>query len=272
MPFFLEKALQEVAAAKGRPFPPSQASSMLGPLPPGLESGPPGLGVSSLLAEPMLPLEQDILGANLPLGMLSPRDPSAEVGGYSVESSAPLQDARCISGSSSAAASASVPPPPPPTASFISVGSRNHPNACKEPCRYVKRKGGCRYGASCPSCHLCFWRRPRPAEDVSEGISGISEGTKGHPFNCAPACRYVRRRDGCRDGANCKNCHACFWKRDGKGDSAGSGKITQPAADSADDSPAVEAAVQPQLGEGTKKLQGLLEELLLGQLTGHTEA
>merc|ERR1719330_2009176 len=37
----------------------------------------------------------------------------------------------------------------------VSAGSMGHPHACAAPCRYVKRKGGCREGASCPQCHLC---------------------------------------------------------------------------------------------------------------------
>lgn len=44
-----------------------------------------------------------------------------------------------------------------------------HPHACAGACRYVKRKGGCREGADCSQCHLCFWRRrdskPVPSEE-----------------------------------------------------------------------------------------------------------
>mmetsp|Transcript_45833 Transcript_45833/g.106523 ORF Transcript_45833/g.106523 Transcript_45833/m.106523 type:complete len:530 (+) Transcript_45833:134-1723(+) len=43
--------------------------------------------------------------------------------------------------------------------------------------------------------------------------SAPSAGSAGHPYNCAAACRYVKRKGGCRDGANCPNCHLCFWKR-----------------------------------------------------------
>eukprot|EP00392_Amoebophrya_sp_AT5.2_P004890 g4899.t1 len=39
------------------------------------------------------------------------------------------------------------------------VGSRGHPDSCGNACKFIKRKGGCRYGAACPDCHLCFWTR-----------------------------------------------------------------------------------------------------------------
>jgi len=46
------------------------------------------------------------------------------------------------------------------TVPVVSVGSIGHPTACADACPYVKRKGGCRDGATCPHCHLCFWQRP----------------------------------------------------------------------------------------------------------------
>lgn len=57
-----------------------------------------------------------------------------------------------------------------------SVGSVNHPDGCAAPCKYVKRKGGCRLGSSCPDCHLCHWRRTcrEPiglSEETSPGFS-----------------------------------------------------------------------------------------------------
>lgn len=39
------------------------------------------------------------------------------------------------------------------------LGVQGHPKACGPPCKYIKRKGGCRDGSSCPNCHLCFWRK-----------------------------------------------------------------------------------------------------------------
>eukprot|EP00930_Biecheleria_cincta_P010170 TRINITY_DN11214_c0_g1_i2.p1 TRINITY_DN11214_c0_g1~~TRINITY_DN11214_c0_g1_i2.p1 ORF type:complete len:344 (+),score=40.66 TRINITY_DN11214_c0_g1_i2:107-1033(+) len=40
-----------------------------------------------------------------------------------------------------------------------------------------------------------------------------SKGSAGHPEGCGPACKYVRRKTGCRDGADCPNCHFCQWRR-----------------------------------------------------------
>mmetsp|Transcript_80468 Transcript_80468/g.230980 ORF Transcript_80468/g.230980 Transcript_80468/m.230980 type:complete len:321 (+) Transcript_80468:73-1035(+) len=42
----------------------------------------------------------------------------------------------------------------------VSAGSVGHPETCLEACQYVKRKGGCKEGAACTRCHLCFWQRP----------------------------------------------------------------------------------------------------------------
>eukprot|EP00931_Biecheleriopsis_adriatica_P107097 TRINITY_DN8142_c0_g2_i1.p1 TRINITY_DN8142_c0_g2~~TRINITY_DN8142_c0_g2_i1.p1 ORF type:complete len:295 (+),score=50.04 TRINITY_DN8142_c0_g2_i1:688-1572(+) len=52
------------------------------------------------------------------------------------------------------------------------------------------------------------------AADPSEKV--ISQGSVGHPMTCAPACKYVKRKGGCREGVDCPNCHECFWSRDGK--------------------------------------------------------
>lgn len=144
-----------------------------------------------------------------------------------------------------------APPAPPPTrssmiASQISVGSVGHPHSCASPCRYVKRKGGCRDGVRCTDCHMCFWKRlPKAEPVVSEGqgatkavpkapgspardclvthrrlsssaecsATAVSIGTRGHPYCCAPPCKYVRRKTGCRDGAECLKCHECRWQR-----------------------------------------------------------
>mmetsp|Transcript_38207 Transcript_38207/g.109696 ORF Transcript_38207/g.109696 Transcript_38207/m.109696 type:complete len:372 (+) Transcript_38207:49-1164(+) len=42
----------------------------------------------------------------------------------------------------------------------VSVGTIGHPSTCADSCPYVKRRGGCKDGAKCPKCHLCFWQRP----------------------------------------------------------------------------------------------------------------
>lgn len=41
----------------------------------------------------------------------------------------------------------------------VSIGSIGHPHVCQDACPYVKRKGGCKEGANCTKCHLCFWRK-----------------------------------------------------------------------------------------------------------------
>jgi len=40
-----------------------------------------------------------------------------------------------------------------------------------------------------------------------------SAGSIGHPHSCAQACKYVKRKSGCRDGSQCPNCHLCHWQR-----------------------------------------------------------
>lgn len=99
----------------------------------------------------------------------------------------------------------------------LSVGSVGHPRHCAGACRYVKRKGGCREGERCPHCHLCFWSR-QAEKDGSDFLSvrpvaPVSVGTKGHPHSCGTPCKYARRKGGCRDGTDCRNCHACVWSR-----------------------------------------------------------
>mmetsp|Transcript_30944 Transcript_30944/g.72166 ORF Transcript_30944/g.72166 Transcript_30944/m.72166 type:complete len:530 (-) Transcript_30944:228-1817(-) len=61
------------------------------------------------------------------------------------------------------------------------------------------------------------------------GTGAPSVGSVGHPYACASACRYVKRKGGCRDGANCPNCHLCFWKRS-DGSAAKDAQVTKAAA------------------------------------------
>ncbi|CAE7401492.1 unnamed protein product [Symbiodinium natans] len=37
----------------------------------------------------------------------------------------------------------------------------------------------------------------------------VSIGSQGHPYNCAPACKYAAKSKGCKDGVNCDRCHLC---------------------------------------------------------------
>lgn len=154
-----------------------------------------------------------------------------------------------------------------------SLGSVGHPENCAGPCRYVKRQGGCRDGANCPQCHLCFWHRrsvmarqllrlgiTAEQEPALEGISLMpntcagatcgdssvkvrpeSMGTVGHPHSCGEPCKYVRRRTGCRDGQACPKCHACQWRRK----PAGSLDMLSDEEDQADEGPNDAPATQP---------------------------
>jgi hypothetical protein len=124
-----------------------------------------------------------------------------------------------------------------------SLGSFGHPYRCAAACRYIKRKGGCKNGASCPECHLCFWQRKPSSQQVefsqapqffaaSDSAETCPEGkvddiTRGadfydspslgsvnHPHGCATACRYIYRKGGCRLGKSCLDCHLCHWRRE----------------------------------------------------------
>eukprot|EP00930_Biecheleria_cincta_P036280 TRINITY_DN24898_c0_g1_i1.p1 TRINITY_DN24898_c0_g1~~TRINITY_DN24898_c0_g1_i1.p1 ORF type:complete len:442 (+),score=71.07 TRINITY_DN24898_c0_g1_i1:47-1372(+) len=44
-------------------------------------------------------------------------------------------------------------------------------------------------------------------------VQVVSRGSVGHPFSCAGACKYVKRKGGCGQGADCPNCHYCFWSK-----------------------------------------------------------
>lgn len=110
-----------------------------------------------------------------------------------------------------------------PSGHIISLGSVGHPFNCAEACKYVKRKGGCRDGANCTKCHECFWSRiPAGGADVEQKLpepqlpveaQPFSVGSAGHPYTCSNPCKYVWRKQGCRDGADCPNCHYCKWQR-----------------------------------------------------------
>mmetsp|Transcript_35692 Transcript_35692/g.80654 ORF Transcript_35692/g.80654 Transcript_35692/m.80654 type:complete len:222 (+) Transcript_35692:37-702(+) len=44
-----------------------------------------------------------------------------------------------------------------------------------------------------------------------ESIAAPSRGSVGHPDLCAAPCKYVRKKRGCKDGADCTHCHLCVW-------------------------------------------------------------
>jgi hypothetical protein len=109
-----------------------------------------------------------------------------------------------------------------------SIGSAGHPHLCKEACRYTKRKGGCKNGADCPNCHLCFWQRKRETLNCVGAYSGKidvalaldsaeddcpSLGSVNCEGRCDKVCKYVHRKTGCRMGELCPDCHKCRWRR-----------------------------------------------------------
>lgn len=59
----------------------------------------------------------------------------------------------------------------------------------------------------------CAERVDSPSNAASRHLGTPSKGSAGHPHSCASPCRYVKRKSGCRDGADCPNCHFCFWRR-----------------------------------------------------------
>mmetsp|Transcript_19712 Transcript_19712/g.34995 ORF Transcript_19712/g.34995 Transcript_19712/m.34995 type:complete len:316 (-) Transcript_19712:204-1151(-) len=116
-------------------------------------------------------------------------------------------------------------------------GSVGHPVSCASPCKYVRRKTGCRDGRACTLCHLCLWRRginedeqreatraevPPPPPNVgfemldpdsAPAQTTMTVGSIGHPFSCSAPCKYYNKPRGCKDGKFCVRCHLCRWRR-----------------------------------------------------------
>lgn len=53
---------------------------------------------------------------------------------------------------------------------------------------------------------------PEMPAAIFERVAVLSRGSKGHPDNCAPPCKYFKKKRGCKDGANCNHCHICTWR------------------------------------------------------------
>ncbi|CAE8593568.1 unnamed protein product [Polarella glacialis] len=157
-----------------------------------------------------------------------------------------------MGGASPAAAAKEEPAGKPLTPAF-SCGTTGHPSRCGPPCKYARRKGGCRDGANCANCHWCHWNRaglstsPSNAPDSSAaGKTQVAQvvklarllplapvektpisladrlqgsnvcpcvGSLGHPRTCASACKYFMKSKGCKDGNMCVRCHLCRWVR-----------------------------------------------------------
>lgn len=77
-----------------------------------------------------------------------------------------------------APSAAAVPEPPP---IVFSIGTQGHPHNCGNACKYVRRKGGCRNGASCPECHQCRWRRNPPGAQPAGGNSATNASNNNAP-------------------------------------------------------------------------------------------
>jgi len=234
---------------------------------------PPQLEVLNRLLEIHLKLESDLQSAPPECSPFEPELPSALPPGLDApwpvfsQSSPPWIPSAVLPVNVSAfplpaAATVARKPTARATATMVttqvpSVGSKGHPHSCAAACKYVKRKGGCRMGAACELCHLCFWQRQSATQDsqaqpqereldppantaesesltAPEDQNGTPEvglaslGSRNHPFGCAPACKHIRRKGGCREGAKCPNCHECRWRRaqDGTRCSAGLGPKT----------------------------------------------
>jgi len=43
-----------------------------------------------------------------------------------------------------------------------------------------------------------------------------SKGSRGHPYSCASACKYIKKTRGCKDGADCNRCHLCAFHNKSK--------------------------------------------------------
>mmetsp|Transcript_14018 Transcript_14018/g.22052 ORF Transcript_14018/g.22052 Transcript_14018/m.22052 type:complete len:535 (-) Transcript_14018:157-1761(-) len=96
----------------------------------------------------------------------------------------------------------------------VSAGTVGHPYLCGGACKYLKTQKGCKMGASCDRCHLCFWTRASE-RDLARRKKDYSLGSIGHPHLCAGACKYHTKKE-CKQGASCDRCHMCTWTRAGE--------------------------------------------------------
>eukprot|EP00928_Gymnodinium_smaydae_P014432 TRINITY_DN15285_c0_g1_i2.p1 TRINITY_DN15285_c0_g1~~TRINITY_DN15285_c0_g1_i2.p1 ORF type:complete len:530 (-),score=119.23 TRINITY_DN15285_c0_g1_i2:290-1789(-) len=58
---------------------------------------------------------------------------------------------------------------------------------------------------------------PPPPPALPDVVVMASKGSLNHPNGCGPACKYVRKGRGCKDGENCTHCHFCIWKASSRG-------------------------------------------------------
>lgn len=112
-------------------------------------------------------------------------------------------------------------PAPPSMPTCVSIGSLGHPHTCAPACKYHTKGGRCKDGRYCARCHLCSWNKYGNSE-ASKTVKATPElaplvppsvGSCGPGMKCQDACKYFRRKDGCRDGSQCTKCHVCPWVR-----------------------------------------------------------
>mmetsp|Transcript_36063 Transcript_36063/g.84551 ORF Transcript_36063/g.84551 Transcript_36063/m.84551 type:complete len:421 (+) Transcript_36063:90-1352(+) len=77
-----------------------------------------------------------------------------------------------------------------------SRGSIGHPTRCQLPCKYIRKRDGCRYGSDCTFCHLCEWRhlgrwqRGGSSEVASEmeGVPSYDPPGREHMKDVSTSC------------------------------------------------------------------------------------
>jgi len=60
------------------------------------------------------------------------------------------------------------------------LGSKGHPLCCQAPCKYVRKRKGCKDGPNCRRCHLCYFTRSGEKNRFS-----LESGFKAHTFATA---------------------------------------------------------------------------------------
>lgn len=80
----------------------------------------------------------------------------------------------------------------------VSIGTRAHPHHCGAPCKYVRRKTGCRHGAACINCHVCQWRRGSCGEKGLHLNSGDNTARGFAPNATETLSKLIRLQIFCR--------------------------------------------------------------------------
>lgn len=71
----------------------------------------------------------------------------------------------------------------------FSTGSIGHPTECAGPCKFVRRKGGCKDAEACSMCHICVWRR-RPGRTCQPKIDGEFDFTQNSTLSLEKLIRF----------------------------------------------------------------------------------